>query len=370
MRTGRHGRRLLSYRSLTVLTALALLVLGNSILLPAGEGPQVECLSVSQSRITAEELADQDTRFAILPGETDLGYSPDPGKWREIEVPASHRESPVSKVCVMRRLSPLSPDKLQDALSKAFPAEEASLSWEIIAFPEGSYPDGTIEFRRSGIAPPPRGSNELLWRGTLIYEPGRTLPIWVKLRLKHDIECLRTTDRLRRGQSIEPSHVEAVPCDAMAIFAGALLRSKPTAGIEKSKRYVNRPPEGLLASNSGATDWMLATDLPAGAWVLQEHLTVVPTLRKGHHVRLVVRSGAVVLTVPAEAEQAGAVGEHIWVRQLRDRKRLRGRVTGPDEILVEPDAERPMLLSKPSSTIAPPLAARSTVLAPPAPAAD
>jgi len=118
---------------------------------------------------------------------------------------------------------------------------------------------------------------------------------------------------------VASAETEAVACDAAAILAGALQ------GLEQI-RAVQKVP--LVAAH----------DLRAGEWLLASDLTVAPTLRRGDFLALRVVSGGVALALPVVAEQAGAVGERIWVRTVERsgpsgeasvRKRMRAIVTGP-----------------------------------------
>lgn len=287
---------------------------------------------VTGSKVLARELAARDPRFAGLPPEHDLGYAPDPGKWREVPVPAAPeeaarnepaRDEPVNgsfggsspqTVCVMRRVQALSRESVLEALDLGAlgAGTGAEVRVELLAWSEALFPAGKIEMPLSGVVPPSRGSAEVLWRGALRYEPGRSMAVWARLRLTRDTECLRLRGSVRRGEVLEPTRTESVPCDAPAIVAGA-LSSVPIAGASA----------------------VLARDLPAGSWLLREHFTVLPTLRRGDRARLVVRSGAVALAVPVDVEQAGSLGEQVWVRRVRDRRRLRAEVTGPGELLID-----------------------------------
>lgn len=294
----------------------------------AAEPATQRCLVAHGARVLAGDLATQDPRFAALPAETDLGYNPAPGATREIAVP--HQEVPEATfhseerqkavICVQRAEAPLSREAIAGTLDLSIlgPVKADVLTWQ-----DGYFPEGNLRMPVSGILPPARGTQEVTWRGSIEWEPGRSVAIWARVRLERLTPCARWTQAGRRGAPADSTHLEEVPCDAAAIVAGVL-------------------PALPVAADTAPL--LLARDHPAGAWLTRQQLTAQPALQRGQRASLIVLSGGVALALPVETEQAGALGEQIWVRSVassaasgptRGRKRIRATVTGPGQLQLE-----------------------------------
>ncbi len=258
--------------------------------------PAKGCLPVSGARVLAGELARQDVRFQSLAPETDLGYVPAPGESRQVPVPMRGEDPEgqfVSRICIVRAMRPLTQAAIQAALD--LPATGLPIA-EVKAWQEGDFPEGVIRMPRKGIVHPAKGSHEVLWRGAVEYENGRTAPFWARVTLRRERSCGRWIRAVRRGQPVNAEAIEQSPCDAAAVIAEVLP---------------GQVDEAVL------TGHQLARDVSAGAWLEQSQLTRKPTLQRGDRAALVVRRGSVRLSLPVVAEQAGAVGESIWVRSVR-----------------------------------------------------
>lgn len=320
--------------------------------------PEQPCLQVRGSRVLAGELARQEPRFGALAPDFDFGYSPDAGKLRWIALPdrgdsraadaadgtvattvaatAETRDPPHGKpaensrlasksgvVCITRWQRPLSGAMLMEALElDGLGTVEA----EVLSWHEGAFPDGVIRMPLRGIVPPARGANEVMWRGTLEFEQGRSMAVWARVRLEREEQCARLRRAVRRGEPLLDKDVEYIRCDAAAIVNRASLAVPPAEHGHE---------QGLSVRTSSQQAPLTARDLSAGLWLLPEHLTVAPILRKGDPASLTVVSGGVALALPVVAEQAGGVGESIWVRSVSDRKRLKAVVAGPESVRLE-----------------------------------
>lgn len=289
------------------------------------------CLQVRGARVLAGELAAQDARFARLPAETDLGYTPMPGSTRELAVPliatteqstAGNGDAP--RVCVMRAEAPLIRERLQAALDLSALGQVAA---EVLAWAEGAYPEGKLRMPAKGIVPPAKGTQEVMWRGSIELEEGRSVAVWARVRLEREVPCARWKQGGRRGAPADASLLEQIPCDAAAIAMG-VLPELPAAA------------EGLPL--------LLQRDAPAGAWLTADQLTMQPAIQRGDRASLLVLSGGVALALPVEAEQTGAVGEQIWVRSVLAaggvrapaRRRIRATVVGPGKLRLEAGSTR------------------------------
>ncbi|MCW5962989.1 MAG: flagella basal body P-ring formation protein FlgA [Bryobacterales bacterium] len=300
---------------------------------PGSTSSSQPCLAVRGARVLAGELAGQDKRFASLAADYDLGYVPAPGTRRVLLAPLHGDVSPEqslgagaleSEVCIKRVERQLTRDQIAAALE--LPGFGA-VSAEIVAWQEGLFPEGRLRMPATGIVPPARGAREVIWRGLLEFEPGRSVALWARARLGRETPCARWKHAVRRGQPADVDALEHAPCDAAAIVNGVL--------------------PGLAEAAPGGSPRVLVRNLPAGAWLQQDQLTQEPVLRRGERASLTVRSGGVSLALPVETEQAGAVGERIWVRSVAPwgagsvahaRKRVRALVTGPGQLRLDADA--------------------------------
>lgn len=269
--------------------------------------PAVDCIALSGSRILAGDLARHDSRFHRLDPRTDLGYLPDPGERRTIPPPDPAGPGPAA--CVERATRALRPEAIVEALE--FPAELGrahGIRATVLSFSAGAYPEGTIQFSAGGVSPPPAGADQVLWRGTIAYEPGRTLAIWAQVLLRREGGCLRTRTAIQPGQSIPEGDTELVPCDAAAILAGAFGPS-------------DAPGERIAAKA-----------LRKGEWLSARLLANPPLVIARREAALRVHSGAARLTLPVIPEQDGVSGETVWVRIPTTRERIQATVVGTDAL--------------------------------------
>lgn len=269
----------------------------------ASSGP--DCIALSGSRILAGDLARHDARFHRLDPRTDLGYLPDPGERRTIPLPEP--AYPGAGVCVERAARPLRAQDIQQALEWPAALSPANpIQATVLSFSSGAFPEGTMHFSPGGISPPPAGADQVLWRGTLTYEPGRTLAIWAQVRLRREGDCLRAQTALRPGHVLAASDAELVPCDAAAILAGA------------------------LGPADAVTERIVSKALRKGEWLNHHLLANPPLVVARREAALRVQAGAARLTLPVIPEQDGVSGDTVWVRIPATRERMQATVVGTD----------------------------------------
>lgn len=291
--------------------------------------PGTECIPLSGSRIRAGELARYDARFRMLAPETDLGFMPDLGERRRIPLPWSASdaspggakrpgsagadpENPEDPfVCVERASAPLREEAIREALDLSAgdtPSVPAAVKFRVLRFSEGSFPEGVLRFSRGGISPPPPGVASVLWRGSIEYEPGRTVAIWAEVELRREGACLRSRKALRAGEALTADTWESAPCDAAAILAGAFA-AEDHPGAQVAVRAILK-----------------------GEWLTDEVASKPPPVVARREASLCVQSGAARLVLAVIPEQSGAEGEMVWVRVPATRERLQARVAGTDRL--------------------------------------
>lgn len=294
-RVGRHG-------SVAVLfTALFLVAVCGAT--------SSECLALSGSRVLAGDLAKSDVRFLTLPPETEFGYLPDPGERRTLVLPSGEA------LCIERSSRVLSEDEIRAALAlpkdvsfEDATLEEMGVEATIQDYSRTPVPDGILDFPLSGIAPPARGADSVLWRGVLRYEPGRTIAVWARVRLQRRAPCLRAGTDIATGEAPSASSTEVQSCDAAAILAPA------------------------LASLGGIHGKVASQRLRKGDWLTLGAFGSPYSIVARRQVTLSVHSGAARLSLQAIAEEAGREGDTIWVRTLGTRERVQGQITGPNQV--------------------------------------
>jgi hypothetical protein len=139
------------------------------------------CAVVEGDRITGRDLALAHPGFSGLDPAADIGAAPGVGAQRVM--PATELEllarrwgvelGSARTVCFERLAQVLSAEKLRPVLERAL--READV--EILDFSRQPLPLGQLEFERAGLGP------NGLWRGRLVYGTGRSVPVWVRVRV-------------------------------------------------------------------------------------------------------------------------------------------------------------------------------------------
>lgn len=264
-----------------------------------------DCLRISGPRLVAAELARLDSRFLAFPPDTDFGYPPAPGKRRSVTL------SNGGTVCIERASRVLEESEIQAALE----VPESPVHAAVLDFPRKAFPTGKLRFPWDGVAPPARGADAVLWRGSIEYEPGRTVALWARVRLWRETKCFQASTSVARGEAASPETFETSDCDAAAILAGALGPASdiPWAG--------ERGPVAARTIRKG--EWLTADLFSEAALVAARR----PAL-------LEVYSGGARLRFPVTPEESGTAGKTIWVRGTVTRERLRARVAGLDRLVL------------------------------------
>ncbi|MDZ7638769.1 MAG: hypothetical protein U5J83_11070 [Bryobacterales bacterium] len=271
------------------------------LLPPAGFGAGKDCLPVSGMRLLASELARRDPRFAAFAPDTDFGYPPAPGERRMLAAPDGQ------PICIERASRVLTDDEILAALD--LPKGEG-VSAQVLEFPHTAFPEGELRFPASGISPPARGADAVLWRGSIEYEPRRTIAIWAQLRLQREAPCLRAQIDVAKGERWPTGKAEAATCDAAAIL---------TSALDREDRLRDRVAVRLIRK---------------GEWLSSALLAEAAIVTARREAMLELRSGGARLVLPVMPEVSGRLGDLVWVRSVATRERLQARVSGPDALIL------------------------------------
>lgn len=88
----------------------------------------------------------------------------------------------------------------------------------------------------------------------------------------------------------------------------------------------------LLLDISQAIGRQLSAALPEGSPLLPQQLRLVPLVKRGDRVKVTCRSGSVAISCAAEAQQDGAMGQTIRVRNVLSQQDFTARVVGSSEL--------------------------------------
>lgn len=297
-----HWRKFVWFRCLAVVlvagTSSAAVTLG-------GGGDSPGCLQARAPRLIAAKLAQLDTRFGEVPPDVDFGYTPAPGERRTIPLPNGQT------VCIERAMSVLKKGEIESALE--FP--DGTVHADVLDFPANAFPVGTLRFPRSGVAPPVRGADTVLWRGSIEYEPGRTAAVWARVRLTRGTKCLKASTPIRAGDRVSFDAFEAAACDAAAILSQAL---GPEAAAQQGQAHNLRT----------------ARTIRKGEWLTEDMFSEAAPVAARRQAVLEVYSGGARLSFPVMPEEDGSTGAMIWVRSTVSRERMQARVAGVDRLVL------------------------------------
>lgn len=272
------------------------------------------CVLVEGEHITGSDLARALPDFAKLPADLTLGFTPSPGVKRVFSTGEIARlakahgvELAAAPACFEYKTEPVSPERLLKAIREALPGPGVSI--EVIDYSRAPLPSGRIEFSRSGL----RGRDEapVVWRGSVIYLPNRSLPVWVRVRLSADRNTVVASEDLVARKPIREGTVRL-----------ETLRVHPFAplALDSIEAAIGRLPLRTIAK---------------GQPVHLGLLTEAPDVIRGDRVTVEVLSGSARLRFEATAESGGRAGDLIMIRSIDNVKRFRARIVRRGVVTVE-----------------------------------
>jgi flagella basal body P-ring formation protein FlgA len=298
-----------------LMRSLAMSLIGASLGLPSlpAAGP-VE-LRVERDRITAGQLARVIPAWADVAPATVLAYAPRPGarrhvarselvRWgRDQGLDLEHPSLPES-LLVRRASRQLSSAEARDlvlnSLAAGFETSKDKIHVEIENYRPTLLPAGDLDFKSS-----PR--NLILNRVT-------PLPIeWV------DADGWTGRFLVRASVTVQGQYAVA----KRGLPAGTELRPDD---LRFEQGPLPGAPERFAVSPPDVNGMELRGSLPAGRPLDRRLLVAAKTIKRGDLIQIRMRSGAVVLQTPAQAEESGSVGAQIRCRNLDSGRRIVARV--------------------------------------------
>ncbi|MSV30269.1 MAG: flagellar basal body P-ring formation protein FlgA [Bryobacterales bacterium] len=295
-------------RAKTLLFARVFLALLPALL--PDSAASAACLPVSGLRIAARDLAPLIPAFADAEVAEDLGPSPAPGYRRNITAAGiaawAARNGVVATggagACFEWQLEPIGREQIAAALSSALPSGAVV---EIVDHSRFSAPSGVIKFPRSGLSLPTGISSvrPVIWRGLLSYAPGRSVPVWARVRASISVSRAVAAEVLPALKTIASSQIRFETADVFPFPEATLL--EPVDIIGKTPRR----------------------SLRAGQTLTKDLLTDAPEVERGAHIAVQAQSGGALLRFSAIALTGGRKGETILLRNPSNGRNFKAEIT-------------------------------------------
>ena len=274
------------------------------------------CLAVNPAsdQVTAADIAAGFPGMETLDAGTPLALAPAPGVARVFRLAELRRFAerfqltpPAAEICVQRPVAPLDPEKALAAMRAALP--EADIS--VLEWSRARVPAGEIAFPASQLRSGPTGQ---WWAGYVRYAGVRRFSIWARVTVR------ATARRVVALRDLPPGR--AIPADSVEL---------------QTRQDI-----------PGAVDFAQSIDQVAGKWprtliragtpVRLAPLGAPVEVVRGDTVAVDARSGAAHLQFEARAEESGAAGEMIPVRNPVSHRRFMARVAGKGRVSVDSSA--------------------------------
>jgi flagella basal body P-ring formation protein FlgA len=180
---------------------------------------------------------------------------------------------------------------------------------ELIDYSRFLAPEGEIGFPRSGLSVPPGVSpaRPVTWRGALTYTPGRSVPVWARIRAHIPATRVVAAEGLPGSKPIAPGQVRLETIDVFPL---------PELAAAAPAEFIGKIPRRAIRAGQ-----VLTPDLVAAA----------PEVERGSSVQVTARSGAALLRFPAVAIAGGRRGETILLRNPANGSRFRAEITSKGE---------------------------------------
>jgi flagella basal body P-ring formation protein FlgA len=269
------------------------------------------CQPVDGDHILGKDLAAAHPAFAAIAPDRVIGATPAPGVERVLhsdEVARIARDNnidisaPAPELCFVRATEPLTADRLLPVLQKALELDAAKI--EILDFIRFPVPPGALEFTRAGLSP------NGLWRGSVMYAPGRSMQLWAKVSVSTVQTWIEAAVPITPGKTIAADQL-ILRTGPRFPFGAAPVDSIDFVAARQAVRSI-RPGEPIFAS-------MLA---------------VPRDVERGDSITVHVVVGQTELSFSAVAESSGRAGESVLIRNPENGKFFQARIESKGKVLV------------------------------------
>jgi flagella basal body P-ring formation protein FlgA len=270
---------------------------------------------VEGASILARDIAREIPAFSNITPESEILAAPVAGVQRivlggELRQLARkfHMEPQVeegglpSSVCFELATEPLTASMLFPALQAAFTNKDVSI--EILEFSNTAVPRGKLQFTRGGLEP------SGVWHGRTVYGRGRSVNVWVKVRVMEKRSWVEAAELLPAGRIIR--------ADQLVMQTGLQSPLDPTPA-DSLEGVVGKKPLRTLAP---------------GVAIRPQLLIEPPQVERGDKVEVRVESGDAHLQFEAEAESPGHIGDLVFLRNPENGRRFQARVEGKGKVAI------------------------------------
>ena len=274
--------------------------------------PAFACQVIDADRILGKDVAAASPVFAALDPNLEIGAAPLPGVQRVLRpeelVRLAKQNSitladPIAAVCFERATEPLTVEKLLPILRQSLAIDDAQI--EILDFSRMGVPRGTLEFSKSGLMP------NGLWRGRILYDQNRSMPVWVKARITVERFWVEAAQPLAVGTPIEASQL--------------ILKSGPRFPFDTA----------LVASLDLVAGRRPVRNITSGTPIVPAMLAVAHDVERGDRVAVEVRVGGAILDFDSTAESSGRAGESIMIKNPGNGRTFQAKIQDKGHVVVE-----------------------------------
>jgi flagella basal body P-ring formation protein FlgA len=289
-------------------------ILGHCVAAAAVSAPP--CYPVSSELIGAADLARAVPQFSRLRPELTFGFAPVPGMERVFRIGDLKRIAEVNHItadiqknaCFCWTLSPLGKDRILNAMRNSLGPRQSEI--EILNISNTPVPAGDLFFPLEGLSA--FSEKPVVWRGYISYTAKRRFFVWALVQVKISEQHLVAVREIHHGETLSPDAFRS------ETYVGPIPRDKLVHDL--------RLPVQAFA----------ARDIPAGATLLANMLTMLDEVEKGDSVTAIAISGAARIEAQGVATQTGSSGDTILVKNMRSGRLFKARVLGRGKVLVVP----------------------------------
>ena len=285
------------------------------------------CRAVASDRIYAHDLAAALPVFQTVPADQVIGLAPFPGQQRVFRPGELKRLAAANgleeefheSVCFAWPMSVPAAGRMREAMQNTLVNRNAQI--EIVDQSLAPAPPGEMTFPLNGLS----GSSDgpVLWRGNVTYAENRRFTVWARVRVTVREPRVVAASDLRPGDEIHSDQVR------VATYEGPLSREE----------HLRSPEEviGMTARN------LIATGLPLSPVLLRVRADV----ERGDLVQVSVPMQSGRLEAQGVAEEGGAKGSVISIRNARSGRKFRARVEAKGKVLVVPNGPAGLVVEEP-----------------------
>ena len=284
---------------------------------------QANCFPVLREQILGSDLAAANAVFAAVPPDQTIAFAPVPGTQRILAARdllgvakkfdiQGFEPSTLTNICFERTVEAVDPARMRTAMAVVLAIPEEQI--QITDFSHFRTPAGQMEFLRSGLAPAPVNTPEApaFWRGRVIYDHGRSMAIWAKIKVLVESSMVTAIASISSGQLIEPDQVSIV-----------LTKQFPV-------------PSDVLKNVDQAVGKRARRSIPAGSPIRANLLEAPREIGQGDVVQVNVVDGQAQITFQAKAQSGGRKGDTILIQNPSNGRSFKATIIDKAKVEVRP----------------------------------